>query len=75
MPTLCAAEGSNFDLCVVGGAGHVGLPLSILFAVKGLRVIIHDTNNVGGYGNDRGRQDPIFGTRGGAPSGRSAQLA
>ena len=44
MPALCAAEGSNFDLCVVGGAGHVGLPLSILFAVKGLRVIIYDIN-------------------------------
>lgn len=44
MPILRAAEGANFDLCVVGGAGHVGLPLSILFAVKGLRVIIYDIN-------------------------------
>ena len=26
----------------MGGAGHVGLPLSILFAVKGLRVIVYD---------------------------------
>jgi UDP-N-acetyl-D-mannosaminuronic acid dehydrogenase len=38
-----AAE-DHFDLCVVGGAGHVGLPLSILFAVKGLRVLIYDVN-------------------------------
>lgn len=42
MPIPYTAEGGHFDLCVVGGAGHVGLPLSILFAVKGLRVIIYD---------------------------------
>jgi len=41
--TTRAAEG-DFDLCVVGGAGHVGLPLSILFAVKGLRVLIYDVD-------------------------------
>jgi len=34
----------RFDICVVGGAGHVGLPLSIVFAVKGLRVLIYDVN-------------------------------
>jgi UDP-N-acetyl-D-mannosaminuronic acid dehydrogenase len=34
----------GFDLCVVGGAGHVGLPLSIVFAAKGLRVLIYDIN-------------------------------
>lgn len=33
-----------FDLCIVGGAGHVGLPLSIVFASKGLRVLIYDHN-------------------------------
>ena len=33
-----------FDVCVVGGAGHVGLPLSIVFAVKGLRVLVYDVN-------------------------------
>jgi UDP-N-acetyl-D-mannosaminuronic acid dehydrogenase len=33
-----------YDLCVVGGAGHVGLPLSIVFAAKGLRVLIYDVN-------------------------------
>jgi UDP-N-acetyl-D-mannosaminuronic acid dehydrogenase len=31
-----------FDVCIVGGAGHVGLPLSIVFASKGLRVAIYD---------------------------------
>ena len=34
-----------FDVCVVGGAGHVGLPLSIVFASRGLRVIIYDVNS------------------------------
>src|SRR5712692_11382789 len=30
------------DICVVGGAGHVGLPLSIVFAAKNRRVLIYD---------------------------------
>jgi UDP-N-acetyl-D-mannosaminuronic acid dehydrogenase len=32
------------DICVVGGAGHVGLPLSIVFASKNQRVLIYDRN-------------------------------
>src|SRR5271154_1818411 len=32
------------DICVVGGAGHVGLPLSLVFARKGQRVLIYDVN-------------------------------
>lgn len=32
------------DVCVVGGAGHVGLPLAIAFAAAGLRVIAYDLN-------------------------------
>lgn len=32
------------EICVAGGAGHVGLPLSIAFADKGLDVIIYDIN-------------------------------
>jgi UDP-N-acetyl-D-mannosaminuronic acid dehydrogenase len=32
------------DICVVGGAGHVGLPLSIVFASKNQRVLIYDVN-------------------------------
>jgi UDP-N-acetyl-D-mannosaminuronic acid dehydrogenase len=31
-----------FDVCVVGGCGHVGLPLSIAFALRGARVAILD---------------------------------
>ena len=32
------------DICIVGGGGHVGFPLALLFASKGQRVIVHDTN-------------------------------
>jgi len=32
------------DVVVVGGAGHVGLPLAIAFASRGLRVAIFDVN-------------------------------
>ena len=32
------------DICVVGGAGHVGLPLSIVFAAHEQRVRIYDVN-------------------------------
>jgi UDP-N-acetyl-D-mannosaminuronic acid dehydrogenase len=35
---------NQYDLCVVGGAGHVGSVLSILFASKGQRVLIYDLN-------------------------------
>ena len=33
-----------FDVCVIGGCGHAGLPLSIAFALRGKRVAIYDTN-------------------------------
>ncbi|MDE2886715.1 MAG: nucleotide sugar dehydrogenase [Gemmatimonadota bacterium] len=32
------------DICIVGGAGRVGLPLALTFAGKGLRVIVCDIN-------------------------------
>ena len=32
------------DVCIVGGAGHVGLPLALVLADKGQRVCIFDTN-------------------------------
>ncbi|MGA2140780.1 MAG: nucleotide sugar dehydrogenase [Brevinematales bacterium] len=37
----------NYDICVIGGAGHVGLPLSLAFADKGNRVVIYDINKAG----------------------------
>ena len=35
----------QFDVCVVGGCGHVGLPLAIAFAESGLRVSIYDIDS------------------------------
>jgi UDP-N-acetyl-D-mannosaminuronic acid dehydrogenase len=32
------------DVCVIGGGGHVGLPLALTFAECGLRTVIYDTN-------------------------------
>jgi UDP-N-acetyl-D-mannosaminuronic acid dehydrogenase len=37
-------ELANLDLVVVGGGGHVGLPLSLTFAGAGLCVGVYDTN-------------------------------
>jgi UDP-N-acetyl-D-mannosaminuronic acid dehydrogenase len=34
----------EYDVCVIGGAGHVGLPLSIAFAAEGKKVVIYDIN-------------------------------
>ena len=34
----------NYDVCIVGGLGRVGLPLGILFASKGLNVCLNDIN-------------------------------
>lgn len=34
----------EYDICIVGGAGHVGLPLAVAFAEKGQRVLIYDIN-------------------------------
>ncbi len=36
---------STYDVCVIGGAGHVGLPLSVAFARRGLRTVIMDIND------------------------------
>ena len=39
-----AAQTTHPDVVVVGGGGHVGLPLSLVFARAGLRVGIYDTS-------------------------------
>ena len=36
----------KYDVCIVGGCGHVGLPLGIAFADKGLNVALYDINKV-----------------------------
>jgi UDP-N-acetyl-D-mannosaminuronic acid dehydrogenase len=35
---------NKYDICVVGGAGHIGAGLSILLASKGQNVLIYDIN-------------------------------
>lgn len=37
-------DDSSIDLTIVGGGGHIGLPLALSFAKAGLRVLIHDLN-------------------------------
>ncbi|HVT03404.1 MAG TPA: nucleotide sugar dehydrogenase [Thermoanaerobaculia bacterium] len=32
------------DVAIIGGAGHVGLPLALMFADVGLQTVIYDTN-------------------------------
>src|SRR3990167_8963366 len=34
----------RYDICIIGGAGHVGLPLGVSFANKGLKVALLDIN-------------------------------
>jgi UDP-N-acetyl-D-mannosaminuronic acid dehydrogenase len=34
----------DHDVCVIGGAGHVGLPLALVFAHAGQRVLVYDLN-------------------------------
>jgi UDP-N-acetyl-D-mannosaminuronic acid dehydrogenase len=34
----------EYDICVIGGLGHVGLPLAISFADAGKKVIVYDIN-------------------------------
>lgn len=34
----------NNNVCIIGGLGHVGLPLGIVFASKGLKVCLYDIN-------------------------------
>ena len=35
---------SDTDVTVIGGAGHVGLPLALSFIKEGQKVVIHDIN-------------------------------
>jgi len=34
----------DYDVCIVGGAGHIGLPLGIAFADAGKKVVLYDIN-------------------------------
>ena len=46
MSTDSPVSAFDFDVVVVGGCGHVGLPLAIAFADRGLRVGIYDINEL-----------------------------
>jgi UDP-N-acetyl-D-mannosaminuronic acid dehydrogenase len=43
MPLMKPREFAR-DICVIGGGGHVGLPLAMTFADTGLRTVIYDIN-------------------------------
>jgi UDP-N-acetyl-D-mannosaminuronic acid dehydrogenase len=43
-PAFVSTSPTVADVCVVGGAGHIGLPLSLVLARSGMRVMIYDTN-------------------------------
>ena len=34
----------KYDVCVVGGAGHVGFPIGLIFASKKFKVCLLDNN-------------------------------
>jgi UDP-N-acetyl-D-mannosaminuronic acid dehydrogenase len=36
--------GFDLDVTIIGGCGHVGLPLGLAFADRGLRVCLYDIN-------------------------------
>ena len=35
---------NDYDVCVIGGAGHIGAPLAIILADRGMRTLICDIN-------------------------------
>lgn len=37
-------DGTSFDIVIVGGLGHVGLPLGLAFAEKGMKVCLYDVD-------------------------------
>jgi UDP-N-acetyl-D-mannosaminuronic acid dehydrogenase len=41
---MSLSAAGRYDVVVVGGAGHVGAPLSIVLASRGLRTLIYDVN-------------------------------
>lgn len=33
-----------YDICIVGGGGHVGFPLGLMFASKNKKTVLYDLN-------------------------------
>jgi UDP-N-acetyl-D-mannosaminuronic acid dehydrogenase len=46
---------SRLDVAVVGGCGHVGLPLGLAFASRGLRTAVYDVNQIAVDGVSNGQ--------------------
>lgn len=42
--TNISKQSPVFDICIVGGCGHVGLPLGLAFAQKNKKVALYDVN-------------------------------
>ena len=57
----------ELDVVVLGGGGHVGLPLSLVLAKAGLRVGIYDTNR-DTLDRIAARRDAVHGDRRGRPA-------
>ena len=38
-------KNTKYDIVIIGGLGHVGLPLGLVFANKGLKVCLHDKDS------------------------------
>ncbi len=55
----------KYDICVIGGFGHIGLPLSIAFASKGMHVCALDVDKE--KYNSISKGEMPFMERGGAP--------
>lgn len=43
---MVSRDPKRYDACVVGGAGHVGAPLALVLADKGLRTLVYDVNRM-----------------------------
>src|SRR4051812_10925436 len=41
---MTTASRFTYDVAIIGGGGHVGLPLALVFADSGLRTLIYDVN-------------------------------
>jgi UDP-N-acetyl-D-mannosaminuronic acid dehydrogenase len=40
-------KNTEYDICIIGGGGHIGLPLGIAFALQGERTVLLDVNRAG----------------------------
>ncbi len=45
----------SFDVVVIGGGGHVGLPLAIMLSSRGVNTAIYDTSKIAVEGINEGK--------------------